>query len=177
MSDRDPDRTPPSPDTEDSGTDEDDATDEDAFDPEMEEPLVPDDEEGFEGPDESSFDVDTAADEPFDALGDSGEADPFTEMDASPETVGDEVFEMIESNEEQPADLNIERDPDVVEMDEGVVVPKQSYCERCPHFSEPPTVACTNPGTTIHELVDLDHFRVSDCPIVEEQQQRRSPGE
>lgn len=177
MSDRDPDHTAPSPDSDTARADEDDTADEEVFDPETEEPLVADDEERSEVLDETPFDTDAPPDEPFDALGDAGEADPFTEMDANPETVGDEVFEMIESDEEQPADLNIERDPDVVEMDEGVVVPKQSYCERCPHFSEPPTVACTNPGTTIHELVDLNHFRVSDCPIVEEQEEGRSPRE
>lgn len=177
MSDRDPDHTSPSPDTDTSRADEDDTTDEDVFDPETEEPFVADDEDPSEFPDETSFDAEPPADEPFDALGDDESTDPFTEMDASPETIGDEVFEMIESEEEQPTDLNIERDPDVVEMDEGVVVPKQSYCERCPHFSEPPTVACTNPGTTIHELVDLNHFRVSDCPVVKEQEKGRSPGE
>ncbi len=50
----------------------------------------------------------------------------------------------------------------------GVVVPKSSYCEACPHFADPPTVACTNEGTEIAELVGRDHFRVVNCPVVEE---------
>jgi len=129
--------------------------------------------------DDVPFVDDDADEDPFAALGDAGEPDPFTEMDTDAESVGDDVFEMLggEEEEEAPSDLNIERDPEVEEVDEGVVVPKRSYCERCPHFSEPPTVACTNPGTTIHELVDVKHFRVSNCPVVDEQQAGRAPGE
>lgn len=48
------------------------------------------------------------------------------------------------------------------------VVPKRSYCERCEFFSSPPSVRCSNPGTEIVELVDSGHFRVVDCPVVEQ---------
>lgn len=48
------------------------------------------------------------------------------------------------------------------------VVEKRAYCERCPFFSSPPEVACGHDGTSIVELVDVDHFRVADCPKVEE---------
>lgn len=47
------------------------------------------------------------------------------------------------------------------------VVPKRSCCERCEFFADPPEVRCTNPGTEIEELVDTEHFRVVDCPVVE----------
>ncbi|MEF8856570.1 MAG: hypothetical protein V5A16_04025 [Haloplanus sp.] len=53
----------------------------------------------------------------------------------------------------------------VSESDEHVV-PKRDFCQRCPHFADPPETACTHEGTTIVEVVDTDHFRVRDCPIV-----------
>lgn len=49
-------------------------------------------------------------------------------------------------------------------------VPKRAYCERCEHFSEPPEVSCTHPGTTIVEFPDIDHVRVRNCPVVAERQ-------
>lgn len=52
----------------------------------------------------------------------------------------------------------------------GTVVPKASYCQQCEHFSAPPQAVCGNPGTEIVELVDVDHFRVRDCPVVERRQ-------
>ncbi len=39
-------------------------------------------------------------------------------------------------------------------------------CERCQYVRDPPDLACTHEGTTIHELVDVDHVRVSACPMV-----------
>jgi len=49
------------------------------------------------------------------------------------------------------------------------VVPKRDFCQRCPHFSAPPETACSHDGTTIVEVVDADHFRVRNCPIVEDE--------
>jgi len=49
------------------------------------------------------------------------------------------------------------------------VVPKRDFCQRCPHFSSPPETACTHGGTTIVEVVDPDHFRVRNCPVVEDE--------
>ncbi|MFW5896299.1 MAG: hypothetical protein ACOCUA_02830 [archaeon] len=40
-------------------------------------------------------------------------------------------------------------------------------CHRCEYFGDPPTLHCTHEGTTIHELVDMDHYLVSECPMVE----------
>lgn len=48
------------------------------------------------------------------------------------------------------------------------VVEKDAYCERCPYFHSPPEVSCEHDGTEIVELVDVDHFRVQDCPKVRE---------
>jgi len=53
-----------------------------------------------------------------------------------------------------------------VDDGEGVIVPKESYCQKCQHFSAPPSVSCENPGTEILELVDVEHFRVRGCPVV-----------
>ncbi|WP_254535690.1 hypothetical protein [Halomarina litorea] len=50
------------------------------------------------------------------------------------------------------------------------VVPKAAYCEGCEHFADPPEVACTHEGTRIAELVDREHFRVVDCPVVAERE-------
>ena len=40
-------------------------------------------------------------------------------------------------------------------------------CHRCEYFGDPPILHCTHEGTTIHELVDMDHYLVSDCPMVD----------
>lgn len=48
------------------------------------------------------------------------------------------------------------------------VVAKNSYCHSCRFFSPPPDVHCSHEGTEILEAVDMDHFRVKDCPIVQE---------
>ena len=47
----------------------------------------------------------------------------------------------------------------------GQIVPK-TLCHRCEYFGEPPELHCTHEGTTIHEMVDMDHYRVSECPMV-----------
>ncbi|WP_238398208.1 hypothetical protein [Halorussus salinus] len=44
-------------------------------------------------------------------------------------------------------------------------IPKTT-CHGCPHFGEPPELACTHEGTDILAMVDSDHFRVADCPMV-----------
>lgn len=48
------------------------------------------------------------------------------------------------------------------------IVPKQSFCQNCPHLADPPDVTCTHEGTEILDFPDSDHVRVRDCPIVEE---------
>jgi hypothetical protein len=50
------------------------------------------------------------------------------------------------------------------------IVPKRSYCERCEFFAEPPAVGCSHDGTRIVEMVDREHFRVVDCPVVAERE-------
>jgi hypothetical protein len=45
-----------------------------------------------------------------------------------------------------------------------VTIPKET-CHGCPHFGDPPELACTHEGTSIVAMPDSDHFRVADCPI------------
>lgn len=127
-----------------------------------------------------------------------GGPDPFADIDASPG--GGDPFEAIDV---EPVDEDVLWDdlvggdadalvagdaavgstaggdppatgPAVAVEDDEAVVPKRAYCEGCEHFSAPPETACTHPGTEIRELVDVEHFRVVNCPVVE---RRRRIGE
>lgn len=63
-----------------------------------------------------------------------------------------------------------------VETDEPTVEPrgereirevqKRKYCSQCPYFADPPDVGCSHEGTDILEQVDMEHFKVADCPVV-----------
>jgi hypothetical protein len=44
-------------------------------------------------------------------------------------------------------------------------IPKDT-CHSCPHFGEPPELACTHEGTDILAMPDSGHFRVADCPMI-----------
>lgn len=81
-------------------------------------------------------------------------------------TVDDEPFEQMEVDQ---LDMTVGNGshPELETASGEAVVPKQSYCERCEHFAEPPEAACTNPATEIRQLVDMDHFLVANCPVVE----------
>jgi hypothetical protein len=124
--------------------------------------------------------------DPFDELEDADpDADPFADLgdaasgdDPVPDAgtaVGDpagpESPEDGETAEGEFVEMDSADDPSVSveETNAGAeaVVPKRSYCERCEFFSAPPSVRCTNPGTEILELVDYEHFRVVDCPVVD----------
>jgi hypothetical protein len=50
-------------------------------------------------------------------------------------------------------------------------------CERCRYLAAPPVLECTHEGTTIHELVDVAHVRVSECPMVGPDGEKTTPGE
>ena len=100
--------------------------------------------------------------EPPDAGTGAGADDPgspFAEVDVADVDEEAVLAELAGSDGEPGAD---ERPAG----DDGVVVPKESYCRRCEHFSAPPAVACEHPGTRIVELVGVDRFRVVDCPVV-----------
>lgn len=86
--------------------------------------------------------------------------DGLFDQESVPEIDADVVWERLDDDE--PSELPDEADPDVS------VIEKRSYCEQCPFFSEPPDVECNHDGTEILELVDMEHFRVIDCPKVRE---------
>ena len=84
--------------------------------------------------------------------------DAFAEVDVG-EIDTDALWERVLSADDPAVD------PDETDVR---IVPKRSYCERCEHFSSPPTVACAHDGTEILELVGTDQFKVIDCPVVRE---------
>ena len=99
--------------------------------------------------------------------------DPFAELDTDPETpfesmetepLETDIWETIGSDE-PPSESTPSTHHDPVET----VVEKRRYCQRCPHFGEPPDAVCTHPGTTILEVVDSERFRVQNCPVVARQ--------
>jgi hypothetical protein len=75
----------------------------------------------------------------------------------------------VEGEAEPEAEVGLGAEArDAADPDEHVV-PKRTFCQRCPHFSAPPETACTHEGTAIVEVVDADHFRVRHCPVVEDE--------
>jgi len=94
--------------------------------------------------------------------------DLFADLDRSADTDGplDDVWE----------ELSVDWEPGQIEDHEGKrlsEVSKHSFCERCPHFTGPPRIACTHDGTEILEFVDMETVRVADCPIVAERKRLR----
>lgn len=85
--------------------------------------------------------------------------DGLFDQESVPEIDADVVWERLD---DEPPEL-----PDDDERDVRVIE-KRSYCEQCPFFSAPPDVECGHDGTEILELVDMEHFRVVDCPKVRE---------
>jgi hypothetical protein len=125
--------------------------------------------------------------DPFEELADDADddRDPFAELDeADPdEPDPDAEFESVDVAEvdveevwasldgEEPApeapEVSLGSNAEAVEGGDEHRVPKAEYCERCPHFADPPEVACGHDGSTIVAVEDADHFRVRGCPMVE----------
>ncbi|WP_248515994.1 hypothetical protein [Salinarchaeum laminariae] len=87
--------------------------------------------------------------------------DGLFDEESVPEIDTDVVWEQLDDADE-PTDLPDEDEQDVR------VIEKRSYCEQCPFFSDPPEVNCSHEGTEILELVNMEQFRVVDCPKVRE---------
>ena len=100
-----------------------------------------------------------------------GDWDDLFKSVETPEIDAESVWETLTADADaaDPAALDVGSDAETVEASaSGVrehVVPKRAYCQQCPHFSDPPAVACEHDGTTIVEVVDADRFRVRDCPV------------
>jgi len=96
------------------------------------------------------------------------ESEPFTEEDV--ESVDSEgVWADLLMEDTQAGQFA------ATESDGETQVISKRICERCPFVAEPPELSCTHDGTTIHELVDVDHVRVSACPMVGPEGEKRSP--
>lgn len=94
-----------------------------------------------------------------------GRTDPFEEM--AVEELDDDVWEALSGEDPKP-DIGGEAHPVDEEAPEDHVVNKRQYCQRCPHFGTPPDAVCTHEGSSVVEVVDIDRFRVRNCPIVSE---------
>ncbi|MFW5903270.1 MAG: hypothetical protein ACOCS7_00875 [Halolamina sp.] len=117
----------------------------------------------------SATDAESASDAPLDDLADrmrerrerSDEADDlFEEVDVG-DVDEETLWKQVATDEGFVTEPPVDRE-DVVE--------KSAYCEKCEFFTAPPRTRCTHEGTTILELVDVDHFRVRNCPIVVEEE-------
>ncbi|GAB6863028.1 hypothetical protein ACFR97_02270 [Haloplanus litoreus] len=99
------------------------------------------------------------------------DADLFepVEVDEVDDEVVWEAFTAEETGTEEQVGLGA--DPEETSPDGEAVVPKRQFCQRCPHFTDPPETACTHEGTSIVEVVDATHFRVRNCPVVAEERE------
>jgi hypothetical protein len=95
--------------------------------------------------------------------------DPFESVDV--DHVDDEaVWESLAEDETGPdGTVGLGAEAERADDPDEHVVPKRGFCQRCPHFADPPETACTHEGTTIVEVVDADRFRVRNCPVVEDE--------
>jgi len=106
---------------------------------------------------EEAFDADAPPDD-----------DPFESVDVD-HVDEDAVWEAFVEGETGPEEqVGLGSTVEQADEPDEHVVPKTDFCQRCPHFADPPETACTHEGTTIVEVVDADHFRVRNCPIVED---------
>lgn len=128
-------------------------------------PLDDPDRTGEPAPPDEEGDGEPAFREPAPQSLGANADDPFEEVDV-PDIDEEAVWAALDADADGAdlADLTdtLEAGAERVEA----VVPKNQFCERCEHFSEPPEVACGHEGTEIRELVDVEQFRVVDCPVV-----------
>lgn len=115
-------------------------------------------------------------------LGATPEAEELFERKQKPEVDREALWRQVtdeETAERVVEEMDAEETPGVRRGDrdrsaagEGErVVEKSTYCHSCRFFSAPPDVRCTHEGTEIVEAVDVDHFRVRDCPVVAENEE------
>jgi hypothetical protein len=149
-------------------------------------PGAPDDSDEKRGPDEDGEHLDPAgANENRDGeVGDSGADAPLSKLrrdveerrqrDDGDDDAGlftdvdvaavdeDAVWEQLEASGDDPLYTTEE-----TESGREISVVGKRLCHECPHFADPPELACTHDGTEIDAEVDTDHFRVLDCPMVD----------
>ena len=101
----------------------------------------------------------------------SAEESPFESMDVS-EIDSEAVWEELFGDEETESHIGVGGAAERVDGAAGTaeyVVEKATFCKRCPFLGDPPELHCTNDGTEILEVVDTEHFRVRECPMVDEE--------
>ncbi|MCY4730593.1 hypothetical protein KY092_08475 [Natronomonas gomsonensis] len=136
------------------------------------------DDDGRDGVRDEERDDDPFAELDGDFDGDSVDMDSdelFDEMDVGDvdeEALWDALEDGEASGAVAQADSVAATDDAVEREGETAVVPKSRYCQSCEYFSAPPEVSCSHDGTEIVEHVDMESFRVRNCPIVA---QRRGP--
>ena len=100
-----------------------------------------------------------------DAAADVGEA--FEDM-AVDDVEADEVWSDVADEEQTPGKTDETTPEESAVETEVAEVSKHEYCESCEYFSEAPEIHCTHDGTEILDFVDMEHVRLSNCPIVAE---------
>ena len=101
----------------------------------------------------------------------TGTDDPFESVEVG-EVDGEQLWERLAEGDDQiPISVPPEETDGEDDLDGRDVrtIPKAT-CHGCPHFGEPPKLACTHEGTDILEMPDSEHFRVADCPMVVEEE-------
>lgn len=103
---------------------------------------------------------------------DGDEPDPFEAVDVE-ELSEEELWAALDEGEEE--EVAYEPDASAAETVSQRasaqdprpehVLDKRAFCQRCPFFSEPPTVECGHEGTDIVEVADAERFRVRGCPM------------
>lgn len=110
-----------------------------------------------------------------------GTGDEHFEREPSPDVDREALWRQVadeETAEQAVEAMDIDADDDATPAGDGSsvetgerVVAKNAYCHSCRFFSSPPDVHCRHEGTEILESVDMDHFRVVDCPVVAENEE------
>ncbi|KAB1187976.1 MULTISPECIES: hypothetical protein [Haloferax] len=82
----------------------------------------------------------------------------------------DDVWTSLVDSGDDDASVGAGADAEPVDATDSVldhIVPKATFCQRCEHFAGPPELGCSHDGTAIVEVVDTEHFRVRNCPMVD----------
>jgi len=95
------------------------------------------------------------------------ESGDFESVDVG-ELDGEKLWEQLAEGDDGPTVTVPPEEAPAAEQDvdrDVRTIPKQT-CHGCPHFGDPPELACTHEGTDILAMPDSEHFRVADCPMV-----------
>jgi hypothetical protein len=102
----------------------------------------------------------------------AGEESPFEAMDVG-EVEGEDLWSELFERDDGDVDRYVGVGGEAERVGGGAgydefVVETATFCKRCPLLGPPPELHCTHEGTEILEVVDTEHFKVRECPMVEE---------